>query len=132
MSEKELSGLYYLNRETERLQKDLDELEDGTYAKSPVYRHGSKNPKKYDISHLAVEIADLKEIIQLNLRKIQIERARLLRYIQKIEDPEIRLIFRLRHVNGMTWREIADEVHMDFTTANRKHRQYLKNATNAT
>ena len=132
MTEKELSGLYFLNRETERLQDELDEMEHGVGAKSAVPSHGPKSRRRYGSGSPAVGIADLKAIIQLNLLKTQRERARLERYIGNIEDPETRLIFRLRHVNGMTWREIADEVHMDFTTAYRKHRRYLENATNAT
>ena len=127
MTEKELSGLYYLNRETERLQKDLRELEYSRAAKPPVLSHapGRGGPKS-DISDLAVEIADLKAIIQLNLLKIQRERARLERYIGNVADPEMRLILRLRHINGMTWEGIGYELGMERTTVSKKHRAYLK------
>ena len=109
MTDKELSRLKYLNIETKKLQEELDELEysaDVTSAK------------------------DLKAIIQLNLQKIQIERARLERYIENINDPETRLIFRLRHINGMTWGKIGAELYMSHTSAFRKHERYLKQANN--
>ena len=131
MTEKELSGLYFLNRETERLQKDLEELEYSVGVKSVVLSHSPKGKRRFDISDLAVEIADLKAIIQLNLLKIQRERARLERYIGGIDDPEVRLIFRLRHINGMTWEGIGYEIHMHHTTVLRKHKAYLKVAQNA-
>ena len=132
MTEKELSGLYFLNREIKWLQDELDEMEQGIGVKSAVPSHGPKSRRRFGSNSPAVEIADLKAILQLNKLKIQREQARLERYIGNIECPETRLIFRLRHIDGMTWREIADEVHMDFTTAYRKHKQYLENATNAT
>ena len=131
MTEKELSGLYYLNRETERLQDELDELEYSNGVKSIVLSHAPKSKRRYGVEDMAAERADLKAIIQLNLLKIQRERTRLERYIGNIEDPETRLIFRLRHINGMTWESIGYEVHMHHTTVLRKHRAYLKVAQNA-
>ena len=132
MTEKELSGLYFLIRETELLQDDLDELEHSMGVGSVMLSHSPKGKRRFGVDDLAAEIADLKAIIQLNLRKIQLERARLERYIGNIGDPEIRLIFRLRHINGMKWREIGPETNMDPATAFRKHKDYLKLATNTT
>ena len=126
MTEKELSGLYYLNRETEYLQKELDELEYSTGVKSVVLSHTPKSKRRYGVEDMAAEKADLKAIIQLNLLKIQRERARIERFIGNIKDPETRLIFRLRHINGMKWREIGDEMHMTYETARRKHKAHLK------
>ena len=128
MTEKELSGLYWLNMETKLLQKELDELEYSISVKSVVLSHSpkAKNKRRFGVEDLAVEIADLKAIIQLNLQKIQIERARLERYIENINDPETRLIFRLRHINCMTWQDIGSELYMSHMTVIRKHRAYLK------
>ena len=126
MTEKELSGLYYLNRETERLQDELDELEHSVGVKSIVLSHAPKSKRRYGVEDMAAERADLKAIVQLNLLKIQKERTRLERYIGSIENPETRLIFRLRHINGMTWREIGDEMYMTYETARRKHKAHLK------
>ena len=128
MTEKELSGLYWLNMETKKLQEELDELEYSISVKSVVLSHSpkAKNKRRFGVEDLAAEIADLKAIIQLNLQKIQIERARLERYIGGIEDAEMRLIFRFRHINGMSWREIGSELFMHHTSAFNKHKAYLK------
>ena len=133
MTEKELSGLYWLNRETERLQNELDELEEAIGPKAAALSHSpkAKGKRPFCVGDLAAEIADLKALIGLNLQKVRIERARLERYIGGIECAETRLIFRLRHVGGMTWRQIGMETHMDHTTAIRKHRAFLKLAPNA-
>ena len=133
MSEKDLSKLYFLNRETEMLQKEREEIEQSIGTKSVVLSHAPKSKVRYGAEDLAVELADLNAIIQLNLLKIQRERARIERYIGNIEDPETRLIFRLRHINGMTWREIGDEIYMSYNTARRKHKKYLQEVvTNVT
>ena len=133
MTQKELSGLFYLNKETKILQDELIELESNIGTKSVVLSSmpKAKNAKHSIVEDIAIEISDLKTLIQLNLKKIQIERARLERYIGSIEDAEIRLIFRLRHINGMTWYEIGNELYMHHTTVLRKHKAYLKLAQNA-
>ena len=140
MTEKELSGLPFLNRIGERLQQDLKQLKDDLYrletsagVKSLVLIHGEKSSRRYDISDLAVEIADLKESIKemeaaiiINLGKINRKRAKIIRYIEEIEDPEIQEILHLKYVSGLKWREIGDEMHMSYNTARRKHEKYLK------
>ena len=126
MTEKELSGLYYLNRETERLQKEREEIEYSISVKSVVLSHAPKSKRRYGVEDLAVELADIKNLIQLKLREIQLERAKLERYIGSIEDPKIREIFYLRYVNGMKWREVGKEMHMSHASVFNKHKEYLK------
>lgn len=128
MTEKELSQLYYLNRETERLQKDLEELTQWGGYRSQVVNGMPKGGIRRDISDVAVEITELRELIQLNLKRIQLERARLERFIGSVEDSEMRLIIRLRHINGMTWEAIAAEINLERTTVSKKYKAYLKDS----
>ena len=131
MTEKELSQLYFLNREVERLQRDIDDKESSIGYKSPKLTDMPKGGMRKDYTDQVAEVADLKTIQAANLRRIQRERARLEGYIGSIEDAEIRLIVRLRHVNGMTWEGIGDEISMDRRTVSRKYYRYLKDAHNA-
>lgn len=126
MTEQELSQLYWLNRETERLQKDLKELEQMTSYRASILTGMPKSSCKKEVADYIAEIADLKEIISLNLQKLQRERARLERYIGGVEDAEIRLIMRLRHINGMTWEDIGAEINLDRRTVSRKYNAFLK------
>ena len=59
------------------------------------------------LSKCAVEIADLKVLIDLNLKKCFYELKKLNRYIDSIEDSRLRMIMKLRYVNGLSWRQIA-------------------------
>ena len=59
------------------------------------------------LSKCAVEIADLKALLDLNLKKCFYELSRLNRYIDSIEDSHIRMIMSLRYINGLSWRQVA-------------------------
>jgi len=108
MTKKELSQLYYLNREIEEQQRRLVELETvatsctATITGLPKTRSIADKLAKY-----AVEIADLKALLDLNLKKCFYELNRLNRYIQSIEDSQMRMILSLRYINGYNWRQIA-------------------------
>ena len=108
MTKHELSQLYYLNREIERLQKRLKELEDAALsstAKITGLPWGSGVPDK--VGACAAEIADLRALIELSIQKCWYELNRLNRYIATIEDSQMRQILSLRYVNGMSWTQVA-------------------------
>ncbi len=48
-------------------------------------------------------------------------------FIEKIEDPELRLIFELRYFRGWGWQRIAEELPTQLTAdgVRMKHRRYL-------
>lgn len=130
MTEKELSQLFFLNRECERLQKNIDEYRQKIGYKSPLLSDMPKGGAGRDYTDDVAELLDLEAIQNANLRRIQRERARIEKYIGEVEDAEIRLIMRLRHINGMKWREIGAEMYMSHMTVQRKYRQFLKDVPN--
>ena len=111
MTKQELSQLYYLNREIEHLKDRITELE--CIATSSTSRITGM-PHATDISDkvgkYAAEIADLKELLDLNLKKCFFELNRLNRYIESIEDSEIRMILSLRYINGLSWQQVAASI----------------------
>ncbi len=108
MNKKELSQLYWLNREIEEQQRRLNELE--ALATSCTSRITGMPRAKGIIDKLAkyaAEIADLRGLIDLNIRKCFYEMNRLNRFIETIDDSLIRQVLSLRYINGLTWRQIA-------------------------
>ncbi|WP_039652106.1 hypothetical protein [Clostridium tyrobutyricum] len=108
MNKKELSQLYYLNREIEQLKSRIEELE--CIAVSDTSRitgmpHVTGISDK--VGRYAAEIADLKGLLDLNLKKCFYELNRLNRYIESIDDSQMRMIMTLRYVNELSWRQIA-------------------------
>ena len=127
MTGRELGQLYFLIKETELLQKDLLTLEYRAGISAPLLIGMPKGGIKKGVAEYAAEIADLRDEITFNLLRIQKERVKIERFIGGLDDAEMRLILRLRHVNCMTWADIGYELNMERTTVSKKYRAYLKN-----
>lgn len=138
MTKKELSQLYYLNREIKQQQSRVDELEamlsscttqasvQGSGDTAPFTKH-SITVRGIDMSKYAYysrrksELAELKRVIELNMQKCWYEQNKLIRYIATIPDSFTRLIFSLRYINGMSWQRIANEIGNNTSDSVRKH-----------
>jgi hypothetical protein len=131
MTKRELSQLYYLNREIACLQDRIAELE---CRATSCTSHITGMPKGKCISDIisnyAIEIADLKSYLDLSLKKCFYELNCLNRYIQGINDSEIRMILSLRYLNGLSWQQIAYSIGTegDGSTERKKHDRFLKNS----
>ena len=112
MTLKELSQLYYLNREIERDQERLEQLRASVAAPgAPNYDGMPKSPSfENRLERYIAEIVDLEAIIQAKITQCLHERNRLERYIAEIPDSLTRQIFQLRFINGLTWMQIAFSV----------------------
>ena len=110
MTLKELSQLYWLNREIEADQKRLDDLSRiaGSPA-SPELTGMPHAPHNGDsrVERMVAEIVDLQAIIATKQIQCIHERARLERWINDIPDSLTRQIFRFRFVNGLSWVQVA-------------------------
>ena len=111
MTKKELSQLYYLKKEIKQQQQRLEELE--TLATSCcISITGLPSGKGISdkIGNYASQIADLKGLLDLNLKKCFYELNRLDRYIQNVDDPLIKQVMIYRFISGYSWRKIAFQV----------------------
>ena len=110
MTVKELSQLYWLNREIEMDQERLAELEQkATSISSPNLSGvpGGSNHFDNKIQRYVADIVDLQMIILAKQQQCIHERNRLERYIATIPDSLTRQIFTLRFVNGLPWLQVA-------------------------
>ncbi len=108
MTLKELSQLYYLNREIEMDQHRLRELELKALPGAQVITGMPHGSSVADIvGRYAAEIADLRGIIEAKHQQCLYERSRLERYIAGIDDSLLRQIFTYRFVNGLPWLQVA-------------------------
>jgi len=109
MTLKELSQLYYLNREIETLKRQLAEIEcyaEGTTQSLSGMPHGGSTSDKVGAG--AVRIADLKSKIKNRQIACWQEYCKLNDYISNIDDSFIRQIMSYRFVNGLSWQQVAD------------------------
>ena len=109
MTIKELSQLYYLNREIERDRERLSILRSkassmGAPGFDGLPKSGCLGGR---LEQCIAEIVDLEVIIQAKITQCLHERNRLERYISDIPDSITRQVFQLRFVNGLPWAQIA-------------------------
>ena len=110
MTLKELSQLYWLNREIEADQRRLDELSRLAEAPSTPALTGmphAPHSNASKVERMAAEIVDLQAVIAAKQIQCIHERARLERWISDIPDSLTRQIFTLRFVNGLSWPQVA-------------------------
>ena len=117
MTLKELSQLYYLNREIEIDKERLEALRARVSAPgSPNYDGMPKSPSYENrLERYIAEIVDLEAIISAKITQCQHERNRLERYIADIPDSNLRMIFTLRFINGLSWVQLAFSIGGDCT-----------------
>jgi len=111
LTKKELSQLYYLNREIEIEKRKLEELETAATsatAKITGLPHVGGVSKKTE--NYAILIAEQRELVELKIKQSIIEYNRLNRYISSIDDSFIRQILSLRYVNRLSWNQIAHHI----------------------
>ena len=107
MTKKELSQLYYLKKEIEKQQRRISELEAAaTNCATKITGLPSGKVISDKIGNYAAQIADLKALLDLNLKKCFYELNRLDRYIQSVDEPLTRQIMIYRFEKNMSWRQI--------------------------
>lgn len=70
------------------------------------HAHGAVDPA----GCFAAEIADMREIVAQREATVARSEAAVAAYIQTIEDSQTRMIFRLRFIRCMAWKEVAAAV----------------------
>lgn len=125
MTRKELSNLYYLKKEIEQQHRRLFELEAAaTNCSANITGLPSGNGISDKIGNYAAQIADLRSLLVLNLKKCLYELERLNRYVQGIDDSLVRQIIIYRFEKCMSWRQIEREIGGNNTSAGLRKRLY--------
>lgn len=110
MTKRELSQLYYLNREIDRECARLAQLEAAATSATSTISGLPHAGTISDKTALAAAIADSRQVIQNTQHLAVIEYNRLMRYIADIDDSLIRQIIRARYVDGKSWHEVAEVI----------------------
>ena len=128
MTEKELSGIYDIEKRLQKLKSEIAELDfkigtAGSAANGMPHGTGILKPvealviKKLDLCDklYAEEISRIKEEVKIR------------NYISAVDDEEIKLIMEFRFIYLMRWQDIGKEIKLDRTAVMKKLRRYLKN-----
>lgn len=108
MNLKELNQIYYIDREIEKDERELKELRASVIS---LTQEISDTPRATNVKDKTAEyisrILDLEKMIELNLERKQIEKKRIMAFIESIDDSRIRLIFHYRFIKNLHWVEVA-------------------------
>lgn len=119
-----LNKLYYLKQEIIELQDEIKSLSELTSIELTGMPHGGKisNPTEQYF------IKKQKLIDKLNnkLEKYTDELTTIESFIDSIDDPDVRVIARLRFIDNLKWEQIGKIVHFDRTVCYKKLKKYMK------
>ena len=129
MTMEEASQIHYILEEIKVIQRELVKLQQNQNFYKPniisdMPRGGGSTESDVD-RHLDQEL-QLRSMLKYSLEKLQKERRKFEEFLNEVEDPELRLILRLRCVNNMSWYEIGEQLGMDRRTASRKFFRYFE------
>ena len=120
-----LNKLYYLKVDIENIQKEIDSLPTISSPQLSGMPHGSgiSNP----VVQYVIKKEELTTRLNQKIAKYTEELVRIENIIDRIDDPEVRAIARMRFVQCMKWEDIGDRVHLERTTCAKKLNRYIKN-----
>ena len=111
MNINELNNLRYIDKEIKLLQERIEELETEAARMTPILTglpgKGSGGDR---IGAVVEQIIEEKEKLEAALQNRQEERRKAMRFINSIDDSQLRTIFILRFVYGKSWNEVADYI----------------------
>lgn len=120
-----LNKLYYLKIDIENIKEEINSLPTISSPQLTGMPHGTgiSNP-------IVSYVLKKEELVQKLNQKIERYTEELLRVetiIDRIDDPEIRVIARMRFIQCMKWEDIGAKIHLDRTNCARKLKKYIQN-----
>ena len=121
---KNLNKLYWIKKEIEQIEERMKELT----VLSAVSFSGmpSGNAVSSPVEKFNERLDKLKRKLAIKHAESLAEEERIERYIETIEDVEIRVLARARFIECKSWQQIGDENFMDRTTVYKKLNKYIK------
>ena len=121
---KHLNKLYWIKKEIKQIEEQIKELT----VLSAVSFNGmpSGNSVSSPVERFNERLEELTQKLAIKHAESLEEKERIERYIETIEDVEIRVIARARFIECKSWQKIGDENFMDRTTVYRKLNKYIR------
>jgi predicted DNA-binding protein len=121
---KNLNKLYWIKKEIKQIEEQIKELT----ILSAVSFNGmpSGNSVSSPVERFNERLEELTQKLAIKRTESLEEKERIERYIETIEDVEIRVIARARFIECKSWQKIGEENFMDRTTVYRKLDKYIR------
>jgi len=127
LTKEELKQIYYLNKEIKMWQRELDRLQCKSLAGGTNIDGMPRGNRTNDkVADMAIERVEIEEIINGKLAEIQVQRKRIMNYINSIDDSLLRQIMFLRNVSCMNWKQVARELNITEGCAKMTYHRHFK------
>lgn len=132
MTKEELSKLRSIQKEIELIKRELNSITE-EYVTDKVTGSMVEHPyvlthfkiSGYDSGDYSNKVKRLERKLKRKLDELMDERERLEEYIENVNDDIIRMILRLRYINGLRWNQIGNELGYSERQVRRKHAQWI-------
>ena len=132
MTKEELSRLRSLQKEFDIIRREIDATTE-EYVADKVTGSTTYHPyiftsfriEGYDSDGYNGKLMRLERRLKRKLDELMDERARIEEYIESIDNATIRMILRLRYINGLGWNQIGNELGYSERQVRRKHAQWI-------
>lgn len=129
MDKKLLSQYSDLKKEIPKLEKRIEKLERQSSMASDVVQNGYKRHAiiyGFDVIR-SNKLQQLKDTLEIRKAKAIIQQIEIEKYVNTIEDSELRQIFEHRYIDGMDWYQVAAVMNMSGESVPRKRvERYLE------
>lgn len=126
MTKEELSKYYYLKQEIKQIEDKIEEI-DSTFMRASLincekFERKLSNPKEKRM----ILIEKYEQKLEIAINKSIEELIKIEEFINSIEDPENRMIFRYRYIELKSWNEISSLIHISRSAIFERHNKILK------
>jgi len=134
MTREELGRLRSIQKEIELIKKELTAITE-EYVTDRVTGSMTEHPyilthfeiSGYDSEGYSVKVKRLERKLMRKLDELMDERARIEEYIESIDNATVRIILRLKHVNGLKWEQIGREIGYSTQHVKRMYYRHIEN-----
>lgn len=126
MTKEELSKYYYLKQEIKQIEDKIKEI-DSTFMRASLincekFERKLSNPQEKRM----ILIEKYEQKLEIAINKSIEELIKIKEFINSIEDPENRMIFRYRYIELKSWNEISSLIHISRSAIFERHNKILK------
>ena len=126
MTKEELSKYYYLKQEIKQIEDKIKEI-DSTFMRASLincekFERKLSNPQEKRM----ILIEKYEQKLEIAINKSIEELIKIEEFINSIEDPENRMIFRYRFIELKSWNEISSLIHISRSAIFERHNKILK------
>lgn len=121
-----LAQVSLLDKEIDAELSELSELKKYALTSRSFVGGGGSGNGVSSVEALVEKICGAEEKINMKIDRLIDKKAEITALIERIDDGEVRSLFKLHYISGLTWDEVAEKQYISLRTAHNIHKRGLK------